>query len=84
MFDQLLSNLQMAFWIALALGGVIALAALVYIVRVASLPLVRVAQWLVAYKPGEEPSELVAGIAVGARMLAWAGVVGVIVWFLFH
>jgi hypothetical protein len=37
-----------------------------------------------AYTPGERSSEIVAGISYGARVLAWAGIIALLIWFLFH
>jgi hypothetical protein len=73
--------------IALVIGltlGLIAAAAGMYVARAAVGPLWRVLQWMFAYTQGERPGELVAGIIFGARMLCWAGLIGVGVWFLVH
>jgi hypothetical protein len=83
-FGDVLPYLKTIAWaIGLALG-LMAAAAAVYVVRTAVGPLVRVAQWMFAYTPGERPGEMVAGIVFGSRMLAWAGLIGVAVWFLVH
>jgi hypothetical protein len=73
--------------IALVIGlalGLIAAAAAMYVLRTALGPLGRVAQWMFAHTPGERPSQMVAGISFGGRMLAWAGLIGIAVWFLVH
>jgi len=72
-----------AWAIGLALG-LVAAAAGIYVVRTVFGPLWRVVQWMFAYKPGERPGDLAAGIIFGARMLAWAGLVGMAVWYLVH
>ena len=83
-FGEFLPYLKTIAWaIGLALG-LIAAAAAVYVVRTSVGPLLRVAQWMFAYTPGERPGELVAGISFGARILAWAGLIGVAVWLLVH
>ena len=82
--DDLLSNVQTVFWLALGLAGVIALAAVVYILRAASWPLLKAVQWMFAYAPGGRPGDVIAGISYGARMLAWAGVIGLLIWCFFH
>jgi hypothetical protein len=64
--------------------GLIALAAAMYVLKTSFGPLWRVLQWLFGHSPGERPGELVAGIILGSRMLAWACLIGVAVWFLVH
>ncbi len=64
--------------------GLIALAAMMYVLQTALGPLWRFMQWMFGHTPGERPGELVAGIAFGARMLVWAGLIGVMVWFIVH
>jgi hypothetical protein len=64
--------------------GLIALAAASYVLKSSLGPLWRVLQFLFAHTPGERPGELVAGIILGGRMLAWASLIGVVVWFLVH
>ncbi len=73
-----LKTLVLVVGVALAL---IAAAAATYVLRAVFGPLWRVVQWMFAYTPGTKPGEIVAGIAFGARMLAWAGVIGVVVGF---
>jgi hypothetical protein len=73
--------------IALVVGvtlGVIALAAAMYVLQTAFGPLWRVVQWLFGYTPGQRPGDIVAGMIYGFRMLAWAGVIGFVVWFFAH
>jgi hypothetical protein len=71
-------------WVIGLTLGLIAAAAGMYVVRTAVGPLLRVLQWMFAYKQGERPGELVSGIIFGARMRAWAGLIGMGVWFLVH
>ena len=63
--------------------GIIALAGSVYLTKTAFGPFIKVVQWLFAYTPGERPSDLVSGISYGGRMLAWASLVALAVWFFF-
>jgi hypothetical protein len=63
---------------------VITIAALTYIVKSASRPLLAVMQWSVGHTSGEQPGEVMQGISYGARMLFWAGVIGLAVWIVFH
>ncbi|MHB1423121.1 MAG: hypothetical protein ACYC3I_07995 [Gemmataceae bacterium] len=70
-----------AIGIALA---VFAAAALTYIIKVMCGPSWRVVQWLVGHTPGEQPGEFVQGMSYGARMLFWAGVIGIVGWTIFH
>jgi hypothetical protein len=82
--ENVLPYLKTIAWaIGLALG-LIAMAAAMYVVRTAVGPLLRVAQWMFAFTPGERPGEMVAGFIFGARMLAWAGLISVAVWFVVH
>jgi hypothetical protein len=83
-YDQILTNMQYALWIALGLGGIFALAALTFICKVAFRPFIIVLQWLFAYTPGKEPNDLVAGMSAGFRMLAWAFIIAIAVWFLYQ
>jgi hypothetical protein len=62
----------------------IAAAALTYTVQVVCRPLCTVMQWMVAYTPGEKPGEVIQGISMGARMLVWAALIGLVVWIVFH
>jgi multisubunit Na+/H+ antiporter MnhB subunit len=85
--SELLTGLQNALpylkLIACAIGVallLIALAAAMYVLRAALGPMWQVLLWLFGHTPGERPGELVAGIVFGARMLAWAGLIGVTVW----
>jgi hypothetical protein len=64
--------------------AVIALAATVYAAKTAFGPLAAVMQWMFAYAPGERPSDVVAGISFGARMLAWSALVGAVVWLVYQ
>jgi hypothetical protein len=50
--------------------GLIAAAAGMYVIRAVAAPLLQVAQWMVAYTPGERPNDVVAGLIFGLRMLA--------------
>jgi hypothetical protein len=68
---------------ALVIGALVAFAALVYIVRTATSPFVKTIEWMFAYTPGEKSNEVVSGVSAGARMLLWAGVVGIITWWFF-
>jgi hypothetical protein len=45
-------------------------------------PVLRAAQWLVGYTPGTRPSDLVAGIALGLRMVVFAGLICGVFWLL--
>jgi hypothetical protein len=55
-----------------------------YVLKTGLEPLWRVLVWLFGHTPGERPGQMVAGIIFGARMLAWAGLTGLAVWFLVH
>jgi hypothetical protein len=73
--------------IALVIGvaiGLIGAAATVYMAKTTFGPLLVVLQWMFAYKPGERPNDIVAGISFGARMLVWAALISLVVWFLFQ
>ena len=73
--------------IALVIGAalaVIALAAVVYAAKTAFGPVAAALRWLFAYRPGERPNDIVLGISFGARMLAWAALVGIVVWFVYQ
>ncbi len=70
--------------VVVAVLAVIALAALVYAVKTALGPLAAVLRWLFAYTPGERPNDIVAGLIFGARMLAWAALVAVVVWIVYQ
>lgn len=59
-----------------------AIAAITFVLRVSCGPMLRLVQWMFGYTPGQEPSEVVAGIAYGARILAWSGLMFAI-WFFF-
>lgn len=86
-FDSFRDALPYVKPIVMAIGvalGLIAAAAGMYVVRAAVGPMWRALQWMFAYRQGERPGELIAGIVFGARMLAWAGLIGVGVWFLVH
>ena len=63
--------------------GIVALAGSVYVTKTAFGPFIMAVQWLFAYTPGERPSDLVSGISYGGRMLAWASLVALAVWFFF-
>jgi len=80
---EVFNHLEVIVWAAVLIAGIIALAAFVYIVRTAAAPFVKGLQWMFAYTPGEKPNELVSGVSTGARMLLWAGVVGIITWWFF-
>lgn len=74
-----------AFALAIALAlGLIAAAAAVYTANTAFGPVLVVVRWMFAHSPGERPNDIVAGISFGGRMLAWALLVGVLIWVLFH
>lgn len=60
------------------------IAILTYVVKTAFRPLLVVMQWTVGHTPGEPAGEVMQGISFGARMLFWAGVIGLVVWFCFH
>lgn len=62
----------------------IAAASITYIAQTSCRPLFVVLQWMVAYTPGEKPGEIIQGISIGARMLVWSVLIGLVVWFLFH
>jgi hypothetical protein len=62
------------------LSGMIALAALMYTLRAAFEPSWRVVQWMFGHSLGQKPGSMNSGIIYGARMLAWAGVIGAIAW----
>ena len=55
-----------------------------YAAKTAFGPLAAALRWLFAYTPGERPNDIVAGISFGARMLAWAALVGAVVWFVYQ
>jgi hypothetical protein len=83
-FGDVLPHLRTIAWaIGLTLGA-IALAAAMYVLKTGLEPLWRVLVWLFGHTPGERPGQMVAGIIFGARMLAWAGLTGLAVWFLVH
>jgi hypothetical protein len=63
--------------------GVFAIAAFVNAAKTASGPVVRVIQWMVGHTPGQKPSDIVAGISFGARILVWAAVISSVIWFFF-
>ena len=50
--------------------GLIGVAVAMYVIRGVTAPLLQVAQWMVAYTPGERPNDVVAGLIFGLRMLA--------------
>lgn len=83
-FGDALPYLKAVAWVIGLTLGLIAAAAGMYVVRTVVGPLWRVFQWMFAYKQGERPGQLVAGIIYGVRMLAWAGAIGMAVWFLVH
>ena len=73
--------------IALIVGAalaVVALAAFVYAAKTALGPLATALRWLFAYTPGESPNDVVAGVSVAARMLAWAALVAAVAWFVYQ
>ena len=63
--------------------AVIALAALVYAAKTAFGPLATLLGWLFAYTR-RKANDIVAGLSFGARMLAWASVVGAVVWIVYQ
>jgi hypothetical protein len=82
-FDNILPHLKtLALLVALVLG-VIAAAAAVYIVQALCAPTLRLVQWLFAYEPSaDRQNDVVAGISFGGRILAWSGLIAVVVYFL--
>ncbi len=86
--QNVLPYLKIVAWAIGVALGLIALAATMYVLRTALGPLWRFVQWMFGHTPGERPGELVEGIAFGARMLVWSGLIGVTVWttvwFLVH
>ena len=82
--DGVVAQAQEIAWILGAALAVIALAALVYAAKTAFGPLATLLGWLFAYTPGERPNDIVAGLSFGARMLAWASVVGAVVWIVYQ
>ena len=72
---------------ALAVGLALALitvAAVTYLVQTTCRPLLAVVQWLVGYTPGQEPGEIISGTSYGARMVAWASLIGLVIWVFLH
>lgn len=66
--------------------GMIGAAALVYTAKTTFSPVAAVLKWMFAYKSGER-NDLVDGVSFGARMLAWAAIVGLVVsmvYYAFH
>lgn len=82
MFDFLsnLDNVLLLLKALCAVGGVIALAAVVYILRTTFDPLIRIVHFMIAYSPGTRPNDLLAGLAYGVRLTAWAGILGSGMW----
>lgn len=73
--------------IAVAAGVLLALGALalvMYVSKTAFGPFVKVVCWMFSYTPGTKPNDIVAGISFGGRMLAWASLIALVVWFIFH
>jgi hypothetical protein len=83
LLNELVARAQEFALIVGAALAVIALAATVYAAKTAFGPLAAVLQWMFAYAPGERPSDVVAGISFGARMLAWSALVSAVVWFVY-
>jgi hypothetical protein len=88
---QLGSYVDQAYLVLLAVAAVfavvgiaVAVAAMTYSVQAALAPLIRIGQWLFAYAPGARPNDITAGVAHGLRMVAWAGLIGLGLWFLIH
>ena len=84
LFDSITPYLKFG---ALAVGvalGLVAAAALMYVLQSTGRPLLRIVQFMIAHTPGKEPSEPLAGVFYGVRMLGWAVVVGVVTWFIAH
>ncbi len=77
-----LPYLQGAAWVIGVALALIAAAAAVYTVKTAFGPLLVILRWMFAHTPGEKPNDIVAGISFGGRMLAWAALVGLLVWLL--
>jgi hypothetical protein len=71
-------------WSGVVLIGVVILVALglvTYILRTTLGPFVRVAQWLSWYTPGQRPHPVLLGISHGIRLVIWATVLGLGLWF---
>jgi hypothetical protein len=64
--------------------AIITIAALTYVLKSGFGPFLVVLQWTVGHTAGEQPGEVVQGISYGARMLFWAGIIGLVGWAIFH
>jgi hypothetical protein len=60
-------------------------AAVMFCLRLTAGPLFKIGQWMMGSTPtpGTPPDDIAAGIAHGGRILAWAAVLGLALWFLF-
>jgi hypothetical protein len=76
--------LQTVLWVAGLTLFFIAAAATVYIAKTTFGPVLVIVRWMFDYRPGERPNDIVAGLSIGARMLAWAAIIGLVTWFFLH
>jgi len=80
---------EFGFYLLIAAGVIvaslclIALAAAVYTAKTAFSPFLAIICWLFAYN-FDRPNEIASQISLGARMLTWAAIVALLVWFLFR
>jgi hypothetical protein len=73
--------LETAAWVAGIALALITLACIVYVAKTAAEPFLVVLKWMFAHTPGERPNDIVAGISFGGRILVWAMLVALVVWF---
>ncbi len=83
--------LETVIWAVGALAALLAAALVAYVLKTGFAPLMSAlrglllfGRWLFAYRPGTIPPEVVNGLSFGGRMVAWAALVGLAFWFLFH
>jgi len=80
--QQWMPMVKVVFWIILVVSILVALAVLTHIIKVTFAPLVRVAQWLVWHKPGQELNPVFRGVSHGLRLVIWAVVIATLMYFI--
>jgi hypothetical protein len=82
--EQIFPLLKLIALVFAALAGLLALGIVTYILHTTGKPLFRVLSWLCWYEPGKPPHPALAGVSHGARLVLWAGFLGLSLVFLIH